>query len=60
VHQIHVFDCLFVCLFICFAMLRLWLPLQHVVHRNLFTEVSTRLEDTARDIFFQHGWQRDL
>jgi hypothetical protein len=23
-------------------------------------EVSTRLEDTARDMFIQYGWQRNL
>jgi hypothetical protein len=24
-------------------------------HRDLFTKVSTRLENTAKDIFSQHG-----
>ena len=31
------------------ATLRSWSPLQRVEHRDLFTEVCTRLEDTARD-----------
>jgi hypothetical protein len=44
----------------CTATLRLWSPLKRVEHHNLFTEGSTRLEDTARDIFSQYGWQRDL
>jgi hypothetical protein len=35
----------------CTAMLRSWPSLYRVEHRDLFTEVSTRLEDTARDIF---------
>jgi hypothetical protein len=29
--------------------------LQRVVHRNMFTEVSTRLEDTESDIFSNMG-----
>jgi hypothetical protein len=44
----------------CTALLRSWIPLQSVEHRDFFMEVSSRLEDTARDIFSQHGWQRDL
>jgi hypothetical protein len=39
----------------CTAMLRSWVPLQRVEHRDLFTDVSSRLKDTARDIFSQHG-----
>lgn len=42
------------------ALLRLWTPLQRLEFRDLFAEVCTRLEDTARDIFSRHGWQRDL
>jgi hypothetical protein len=38
----------------CTATLRSWLPLQRVEHQELF-KVSSRLEDTARDIFSQHG-----
>jgi hypothetical protein len=38
----------------------LWSPLQRVENRDLFTEGSTWLEDTERDIFSQHGWQHDL
>ena len=44
----------------CTAILRSWSPLHRVEWRDLFTEVCTRLEDTARDFFTQHGWQRDL
>jgi hypothetical protein len=44
----------------CTATLRSWSPLQRVEWRDLFTEVCTRLEDTARDIFSQHGWRCDL
>jgi len=44
----------------CTSTLRLWSALQRVENRDLFTEVCTRLEDTARDIFTQHGWLRDL
>ena len=29
-------------------------------HRDLFMEVCTRLEDTARDFLSQHGWQHNL
>ena len=42
------------------ARLRLWLALHSVEHRDLFTEVYTRLEDTARDFLSQHGWQYNL
>lgn len=34
----------------CTAILRSWVPLQRVEHRDLFTKVSSRLEDAARDI----------
>ena len=34
--------------------------LQRVEFRDLFMEVSAQLETTARDIFTQHGWHRDL
>ena len=40
--------------------LRLWSSLQRVENRDLFTEVCTRLEATARNTFTQHGWQHDL
>jgi hypothetical protein len=39
----------------CTVILRLWSPLQRMEHRDLFTEVSTRLEATARDTFSLHG-----
>jgi hypothetical protein len=44
----------------CTGILRLWLPLQRMENRDLFTEVCTRLEDTARDTFSLHGWQHSL
>ena len=40
--------------------IHLWSSLQRVENRDLFTEVCTRLEATARDTFTQHGWQHDL
>ena len=33
------------------ATLRLWSQLQHVVYRDLFTEVYKRLDDTTRDFY---------
>ena len=47
-------------IFRCANTLRLWSSLARVEDRDLFTEVCSRLEHTARDIFSQHGWQRDL
>ena len=44
----------------CTTTIRSWSPLQRVEHRGLFTEVSTQLEDSARDIFSQCGWQHNL
>jgi hypothetical protein len=44
----------------CIGILRLWSPLQRMEHRDLFTEVYTRLEATARDTFFLHGWLHNL
>ena len=35
--------------------LRSWSQLQRVGHRDLFMEVCTRLEDTARDFLSLHG-----
>jgi hypothetical protein len=40
--------------------LRLWSSLQRVEDQDLFTEVCARLEATARDTFFQHGWPHSL
>ena len=37
------------------ATLRSWSQLQRVMHRDLFMEVCTRLEDTARDFLSRHG-----
>jgi hypothetical protein len=42
------------------ALLRSWSLLQKPESRDLFMEVSTRLEDVAKDIFSQHGWRRNL
>ena len=42
------------------ATLRSWSQLQRVGHRDLFMEVCTRLEDTARDFLSRHGWQHNL
>lgn len=44
----------------CIGMLRLWSSLQRVENRDLFREVCTHLENTARDTFTRHGWQHDL
>nr|XP_051181420.1 uncharacterized protein LOC127295499 [Lolium perenne] len=44
----------------CTNTLRLWSSLQRVEHRDLFTEVCSRLEATARDTFSLHGWQHNL
>jgi hypothetical protein len=44
----------------CTATLRLSSPLQRLENRDLFTEVCTRLEATARDIFSPHGWPHNL
>jgi hypothetical protein len=40
--------------------LRLWSSLQRLEDRDLFMEVSARLEATARDTFSQHGWPHSL
>jgi hypothetical protein len=40
----------------CTALLRSWSSLQRLEDRDLFTEVSTRLEETAKDFITQHGW----
>ena len=42
------------------ATLHSWSTLQHVEHRDLFTEACTRLEDTAMEFLSQHGWQYNL
>ena len=44
----------------CTATIRSWVPLQRAEHRDLFTEVSTRLEDLAGAIFSQHGWRLNI
>ena len=44
----------------CTALLRSWSSLQRAENRDLFTEVCTRLEDTAKDFITRHGWRHDL
>jgi hypothetical protein len=44
----------------CTRTLRLWSQLHRLEDRDLFTEVCTRLEDTARHLFSQHGWLHNL
>jgi hypothetical protein len=44
----------------CTNTLRSWSALHHANFHDLFMEVCTRLEDTARDLFICHGWQHDL
>jgi hypothetical protein len=39
----------------CRATVRLWLPLHRLDHHDLFTKVSTRLEDTMINIFSNMG-----
>ena len=39
----------------CTATLRLWSSLQRVEHRDIFSEVATRLETAARDFLSWHG-----
>jgi hypothetical protein len=41
------------------ALLRSWSPLQRLEDRDLCTEVSTRLENTAKEFISQHGWQHN-
>jgi hypothetical protein len=47
-------------LYRCTGILRLWSHLQHLENRDLFTEVCTRLEATARDTFPPQGWPHNL
>jgi hypothetical protein len=44
----------------CTATLRVWSQLHRLEDHDLFIEVCTRLEDTARHLFSQHGWQHNL
>jgi hypothetical protein len=37
-----------------------WLSLQLLNNRDVFMEVSTRIEATPTDNFIQHGWYHDL
>ena len=45
---------------ICTRWLRTWSILQKPEDRDLFMMVSTRLERTAREVFYPHGWRCDL
>ena len=47
-------------LYRCTHTLRVWSTLHRAEYRDLFMEVCTRLEDTARDFFTRHGWQHNL
>jgi hypothetical protein len=40
----------------CTATLCSWLSLQHLEDRDLFMEVSTQLENSAKEFISQHGW----
>jgi hypothetical protein len=40
--------------------LYLWSALQRPQDRDLYMEVSARLEATAKDTFSQHGWPHSL
>jgi hypothetical protein len=44
----------------CTGTLRIWSQLHRVEVHDLFTEVCTRLEDMAMDLFSRHGWQHNL
>ena len=44
----------------CTGTLRLWSYVQRVENQDLFMEVCTRMKDTVKDTFIQHGWQDDL
>jgi hypothetical protein len=44
----------------CTGTLCLWSQLHHREDHDLFLEVCTRMEDTARYLFSQHGWQYNL
>jgi hypothetical protein len=47
-------------IFHCAHLLREWSALQRVEFRELYTRVCSRLEQVARDIFTQHGWQHSM
>jgi hypothetical protein len=44
----------------CTGTLPLWSQLHRLEDHDLFSEVCTRLVDTARDLFSRHGWQHNL
>ena len=45
---------------VCTRWLRTWSILQKPEDRDLFMMASTRLERTAREVFYPHGWRCDL
>jgi hypothetical protein len=44
----------------CACTLGLWSQLHRMEDHDLFSELCTRLEDTARYLFSRHGWQHNL
>jgi hypothetical protein len=44
----------------CAHLLREWSTLQKPEHRGLYMEVCSRLEQVAKDVFTQYGWQHRL
>jgi hypothetical protein len=44
----------------CTGTLRVWSQLHRLEDHDLFMGLCTRLEDTARHLFSQHGWQHNL
>ncbi|XBH68722.1 hypothetical protein VPH35_096796 [Triticum aestivum] len=45
---------------VCTRWLRTWSILQKPEDRDIFMMASTRLERTAREVFYPHGWRCDL
>jgi hypothetical protein len=44
----------------CTCIFRIWSQLHRLEDLDLFMEVCTRREDTARYLFSLHGWQHNL
>jgi hypothetical protein len=44
----------------CTGLLRSWSSLQRLENRDLFTEVSTRLEDVTKEFITRHEWLHNL
>ena len=47
-------------IFRCTHSLRMWSMLQRPEYQPLFMMVCTRLEQVAKEVFSQHGWQHNL